>query len=262
MITQKINRISIIGAGNVAFQLAVWLHSKGFMIDSVWNRTYSKALELAKLVDAQAIMHLTGISEKSDLYLLCIKDDALPGVIKDMSGLRIKSNIIAHTSGSTPITIFDQYFNNYGSLYPLQTFTKGKWMDATEIPFFITSISENTTEKLGMLAQSLTKKCFVISDQQRLMIHLAAVFACNFSNHMFCLAQKLLADNQIRFEILHPLLKETLQKAIEHNPCEVQTGPAERNDQKTIEKHLELLSENEELQNIYSTLSKSILKSR
>jgi predicted short-subunit dehydrogenase-like oxidoreductase (DUF2520 family) len=262
MITQKIRSITIIGAGNVAFQMADWFQSKGYLIDSIWNRTFSNALKLAKLVESKAVLNLNDISKNSDLYLLCIKDDALPDVILDFSDLGIKSKIICHTSGSTPITIFEPYFKNYGSLYPLQTFTKGKWVDAAEVPFFITGNSENTTEKLGMLAQTLSPKCFVISDQQRKMIHLSAVFACNFTNHMYCLAQKLLSDHQISFEILHPLIKETLQKALENNPCEVQTGPAERNDKKIIEKHLELLKENKELQDVYATLSNSILNSK
>ena len=260
MIIQKIHSISIIGAGNIADHLSRWFHSRGYLIETVWSRNFLHAQQLSDRINATAVEQIGTLSKTSDLYLVCVSDDALIDVIRKLSESGLKNKLFAHTSGSTPITVFDKSFKNFGCVYPLQTFTKGKPLDTEEIPFFISGNNDFAIQQLGNLANDLSQKCFVISDEQRLNIHLAAVFACNFTNHLYCISKSLLTENQVSFDLLHPLIRETFQKAIENDPCEVQTGPAKRNDRGIIRKHLDLLAEKRILKDIYQLLSESILK--
>lgn len=260
MITQRIHSISILGAGNVAYHLAHWFSAKGYLIEAVWNRTNECSESLAASVGSKAVRDIRDLPSTSDLYLLCLSDDALPELIRKISGLGLSDKIVAHTSGSSPISLFAEAFRNYGAFYPLQTFSKGKQMNVEDVPFFITANNEKTTEKLGFLAMDMSGKCYPITDDQRAMIHLSAVFACNFTNHLFCISQKLMEENRLSFELLQPLISETVQKALEQNPCTVQTGPAIRNDLNIINKHLSMLDSREDLKKIYELLSSSIRK--
>ncbi len=250
----------MIGAGNIADHLARWFQSRGYVIESVWSRNFSNAQQLADRIKANAVKYLEELSKTSDLYLVCVSDDALIDVIGKLSESGLKNKLLAHTSGSTPIDIFGKSFNNFGCVYPLQTFTKGKPLNSEDIPIFISGNNDFTIQLLGNLANDLSPKCFVISDEQRMNIHLAAVFACNFTNHLYCISQNLLTESKVSFVLMHPLIRETFQKAIENNPCEVQTGPAKRNDRSIIRKHLDLLDEKRNLKEIYQLLSESILK--
>lgn len=245
--------IVFIGAGNVATHLAVSLKNAGENILQIFSRTIDSARLLAQKLNADYTDNIAAITPDADAYFYTVTDNALPLLIEK---IRIKNGIHIHTAGSIPIDIFAQKQKNYGVLYPLQTFSKNKKIDLNDSPIFIESSNENVGKALSYIAQKLSSKIYTISSEERERIHLAAVFACNFTNHMFAIAEKL--SGNIPFEVFLPLIDETIQKIREIAPSEAQTGPAKRNDTSIIEKHLKLLTPTPEWQRIYKMISEDI----
>lgn len=245
--------IVFIGAGNVATHLAVSLKNAGENILQIFSRTTDSARLLAQKLNADYTDNIAAITPDADAYFYTVTDNALPLLIEK---IRIKNGIHIHTAGSIPIDIFAQKQKNYGVLYPLQTFSKNKKIDLNDTPIFIESSNENVGKALSYIAQKLSSKIYTISSEERERIHLAAVFACNFTNHMFAIAEKL--SGNIPFEVFLPLIDETIQKIREIPPSEAQTGPAKRNDTSIIEKHLKLLTPTPEWQRIYKMISEDI----
>ncbi len=246
-------KIVILGTGNVATHLAWALKENGHKIVQIYSRSQLSAETLAMQLDTEYSTTLTLLKE-ADLYIYALSDNALESVIREVN---IYSGIHIHTAGSVNIDIFEKKFRNYGVFYPLQTFSKEKEVDFSTVPVFVEGNNETVTKTLFNLAENITRKPFIASSDNRIRLHIAAVFACNFSNYFYTIASDILENQSIPFEILHPLILETATKIQTLTPQDAQTGPARRNDTVTMQKHLEMI-ENDDLKKIYSDLSSKI----
>ena len=202
---------------------------------------------------------LEGLPAMSDLILIAVKDDAIAEVASRLSG---KARIMAHTSGSTPMDILRPYAENFGVFYPLQTFSKEKELIYREIPFFIEGSSEASAERLFKVARLISQHVFDADSDKRKSLHIAAVFACNFANHLVGIADDILGENGMDYRVLLPLIRETVAKLEVLHPHEAQTGPAVRNDSNVISSHQQMLASNPMWSTIYDLLSRSIAKTR
>jgi predicted short-subunit dehydrogenase-like oxidoreductase (DUF2520 family) len=249
------NKISIIGAGNVAHSLVPALIKSGFHIEYIVSKTGHSARELS---EAFGISYTTKIEEiQSPLVLITTNDSAIEEVVTQLKSGSEK--IIIHTSGSTSIDILTAHHTNAGILYPLQTFTKSKVIDLKEVPLCIEASNKSTLEIIKNIADRISEKVALLNSHQRLKLHAAAVFACNFTNLMYSIGNEILEKEDINFDLLHPLIIETAAKATKYKPDHIQTGPAIRNDNTTIKKHLEILTNSE--RELYEMLT-SVIKNR
>jgi len=249
--------VVIIGSGNVATHLGVGLFKAGHSILQVWSQSMRNAFALAEQVGAGATKVVSEIEAGADLYLIALPDDAIVGVLDK---LNIGNSLIAHTSGTLPLSVLAKNDLRPGVFYPLQTFSKSKPLDLTPIPFCIEAEHKADEAMLVELAQGLSENVQLVSSEQRQHIHLAAVFACNFTNHLYHIADTLLQESNLSLNLLKPLIQETAKK-IEHNsPEAMQTGPAIRGDAATLEEHLEKLKQHPELAQIYHLFSSRIGK--
>lgn len=251
---KDIKNITFIGAGNVATHLAKALFNEDFEIEQVYSNNINNALALADEVNSIAIDNIINLNSNSDLYIVAIKDDAIESVLQQITD---KNIFIVHTSGSIPISAFEQTgFTNYGIFYPLQTFSKSKTINLLEVPF---CIEANNQECLLIeLANMLSNSVHLVNSEQRKKLHLAAVFACNFTNHMYTIAEDLCIKNNVNFNILKPLIQETADKITLNHAKDVQTGPAIRNDVKIIQHHIEQLEDLKNYQEIYRLITQNI----
>lgn len=251
----------IIGAGNVAWTLAPALdHLEGVKVVQVWSRHLANSHELARrLTNAEATDSLAAIVPDGDLYLVSAADDAIAeiaGRIADQG--RCNPNAVAaHTSGGVDASVLAPMTPHYGVFYPLQTFTRGLTVDLRPVPLLVEGADPRTTAVLERLASQLSDKVSRADSRRRAVIHAAAVFACNFSNHFFARADDILRREGLELEVLYPLIRETVQKAMTIPPAEGQTGPARRGDLNCIRHHEELLQPEERA--LYSSLSESIM---
>jgi len=250
-------KISIIGSGNLATQLGLALHKEGYLIAQVYSRSQKNASLLAKKLKAQAVTDLKKLSTDSVIYIIAVKDDAIEAVIKQ---LKLKDQILVHTSGSVSMNILKPASKNYGVFYPLQTFSKEKHVNFKVVPVCIEANNSATATTLQYFAKSVSGNVQKVNSEQRKKIHLAAVFACNFSNHMFTIAEQLLAKEKLSLDLLKPLIEETAEKIKKTKPSKAQTGPAIRNDIKTMDVHLNLLKKEKDFKKLYELISKSIAK--
>lgn len=252
-----IRTISLIGAGNLATQLGVALRKAGLQFTQVYSRTTASANALAEKLDCQGICRLEDLTLDADLLLFALKDDALDSVL---SQLPLHGKLIAHTAGSLPMSVLAPYSSRYGVFYPLQTFSKQREVEFAEIPFCLEASDDELLVELKELAGRLSNKVEEISSEQRQSLHLAAVFTCNFVNHFYYLGQQLVEKFGVDFDLLKPLILETAAKVMEIKPFDAQTGPAKRFDETIINKHLNFLADQPELQEIYSFVSRSIFE--
>ena len=251
---EEIRSASFIGAGNLATHLAQALHLAGIKIIQVYSRNLHNANDLSIKVKSEAICDLSKINFDADLYIFAVADSA----IADLFGaIDWHNKMIVHTAGSIPLQVFKNQVNA-GVFYPLQTFSKRRIVDFKAIPICIEANEQEIENKLVHLARKISTNVQIIDSEQRKQIHLAAVFACNFSNHMYAIANEILAKKQIDFEIIRPLILETTQKALENDPVSVQTGPALRSDKAVEENHQEMLVDSSIFQKIYRFVSQSI----
>lgn len=251
------NGIVILGAGNVATHLSIALKQSGFYIKCVYSKTIHAAKTLAQKVDSHYTNNIEHIPAEADLYIIAVKDEIIEEIVKY---IKLEYGIIVHTAGSIPMSVFEERFKNYGVFYPLQTFSKLRELDFSNIPICIEANSEVLKNKLQEVAKHLSSSVHVIDSEKRKVLHLAAVFACNFANHMYSAATEILNHEGISFELLKPLIVETAQKAVDSGPIKAQTGPAVRNDQNVIQKHLKMLEEKPEFVEIYKLVSESIFR--
>jgi predicted short-subunit dehydrogenase-like oxidoreductase (DUF2520 family) len=191
----------------------------------------------------------------SDACLICISDDAIAPVINQLNP---GNCLLMHTAGSVSLDVFKDKAVNYGVLYPLQTFTRGRPLDYDSIPFLTEANTPENLSLINQLASSVSNNVTEADSTRRLYIHLAAIFASNFSNHMFAMAEKIAGEYNMPFELLKPLIAETTAKALDMSPHIAQTGPAARGNRRVIEKHLELLKDDPRLQELYRLISESI----
>jgi predicted short-subunit dehydrogenase-like oxidoreductase (DUF2520 family) len=249
------NGIVILGAGNVASHLSIALKKAGFPIKCIYSKTIESAKELALIVDSHYTNEINYIPVEADLYIIAVKDEVIEDIIKHLT---LKYGVIVHTAGSISINVFENQFKNYGVFYPLQTFSKSRDIDFSNIPICIESSNKQLDSKLLNLANAISNSVHLINSEKRKMLHLSAVFACNFANHMYSAATEILDQSGVSFDLLKPLIIETAQKAIDTDPIKAQTGPAVRNDLNVINKHLEMLKNNPEFEKIYRFVSDSI----
>lgn len=248
-------KIVLLGSGNVATHLAKALKSKGEELVQVYSQNLTNAELLARLVGAEAVNNLNKIENNADLYIISVKDDAIATVAKSLKNV---TGLVVHTSGTTDINILLEQVNKAGVFYPLQTFSKSKDVSFENIPLCIEAGDEDQLAVLKSLASKISSQVYELDGEKRKVLHLAAVFACNFPNHLYALANKILNQNGLDFEIIRPLIAETADKVMDTLPENVQTGPAVRGDENTLNTHLSMLNDMPELQNIYQTLSNSI----
>lgn len=249
--------VVFIGAGNLATNLAKALYRKGFRIEQIYSRTQESAQSLAQLVEADYTTELSAVVEDAQLYIVSLKDAAFVQLLPGLVAGKEKS-LWAHTAGSIPMNIWAEQAERYGVFYPMQTFSKQREVDFREIPVFIESNSEADTQLLKDIASTLSEKVYEATSEQRKSLHLAAVFTCNFTNHMYVLAAELLKKYQLPFDVMLPLIDETARKVHELQPLAAQTGPAVRYDENVINEHLRMLADEPEAQELYRRISESI----
>lgn len=252
-------KIVLIGAGNVGFHLGKKLNEVGLEIIQVFSRKITKAKRLAKILKCEATRNISDISTQADLYIIAVPDSVIEKVAKNLGQELSQSKLVVHTSGATPSTILKPYFKNYGIFYPLQTFSVGREIAFDKIPICIDSNLKKHRTLLEKLGNQISSNVYYINDQERRILHVAAVFVNNFANNLFTIGEKITLKEQLDFDILKPLIQETVLKISDHSPSEMQTGPAKRGDHTTISTHLKYLEKKfPELIEVYQTMTKSI----
>jgi predicted short-subunit dehydrogenase-like oxidoreductase (DUF2520 family) len=251
-----IKNIVIIGAGNVGTSLACAFYKAGCNIVQVVGRREEAIKSLSDKFGADHSLSFAEVTKGQDLYLMALPDKAMEEILPQLG---LTNELLVHCSGSVPIEILSAYSENTGVFYPLQTFTQNRKIDLQEVPFLIEANRIDNEDALINLGNKLSSNVKVADSVQRQLLHIAAIFASNFSNHMYDIARQLMSENGFDFELLVPLIKETAAKAIDMEPDQAQTGPAIRKDMLVIEKHIELLRDNPEILDIYQRISKNII---
>jgi predicted short-subunit dehydrogenase-like oxidoreductase (DUF2520 family) len=258
METTAIQKVSFVGAGNVAFNLAPAFYNAGIQVRHIVSRNQTEAQKLAKLVNAVAADNLSEIDKSSDAVFFTLPDDAIAGSAKELFKNNDFKGVMVHTSGSTTLDDLVKINSKAGVFYPLQTFNKNNIIDFDEIPVCIEGVNEHITHVLECLARLISGDVRRISSAQRAVIHLGAVFASNFTNHLYARAFDILKRSAVNPSILLPLIRETASRLNRGEPVKVQTGPAVRGDVRIMNKHLGMLADDEAGAEIYRLLSEHI----
>lgn len=249
--------ITIIGAGNVGTNLIKAFVSAGFNIVQIISRKSNFAGELAKSVGAEYEISIKNL-KKADVYFICTPDD----VIRQVADNEIFSEkLIVHTSGTVSMSVLAKRTSKYGVFYPLQSLKKSEDTNFKRVPIFIEAIDKKILAVLEFIAKRIADNVYELSSEKRLKLHIAAVFANNFTNHMITIAEQFIEKNNIPVEVLAPLLQKTSEKIKNGGTKEHQTGPACRGDKETINAHLKILSNEKSLmKNIYAIMSESLFE--
>jgi len=251
--------IVIIGSGNVAAVLGRKFVAAGHHILQVVGRNSTAASELAYEWNTVSTNYQSPISDKADIYIVAVSDDAIEDVTHN---LKLPGKIVAHTAASVPKEILKNVTEHYGVFYPLQSLRK-EMKVITDVPVFFDGSDDKTKRLLEKLAHSISKeKVAEAGDDARLKLHVAAVLVSNFVNHLYALAEDYCKKEGLDFKQLLPLIKETAARLKDTSPKQAQTGPAIRHDAETIHKHLELLKAHPQLKNIYVLLTESIQQTK
>jgi predicted short-subunit dehydrogenase-like oxidoreductase (DUF2520 family) len=253
-------RISFIGAGRVAHHFA-HAFSQHHQIVQIYSRTLDAAQNLATQVNATATMDIAEINSAVDLVIIAVNDQAIASVSAQITQ-HLADVLIVHTSGSTDIEVLAQSHARAGVFYPLQTFSLERPVDWSLSPLFIEAKQPNDLSVLTDLANQLSQRVYPYDSAQRLSLHLAAVFACNFTNYCYDMAKQIVDVQQVDFSLLYPLILETANKALHNDPRLMQTGPAMRGDQNILNRHARMLQEmqREDLKQIYQLMSQQIVQ--
>jgi len=245
----NVTSIAIVGKGNVAYHLGNVFIENGIAIKEIYGRNEERASEFASKWECEVVNKLSAIT--SELILVCVSDDAIGEVLEKLPS----SARVAYTSGAVDLRDFRSRTNT-GVFYPLQTFSEKKEVNLFEVPFLIEADSTTFAQELFDLAWKLSRKVFYVGSEDRLKYHLAAVWVNNFTNHLIFKAKEYLEVEKLDFDLLKPLLFETIDKLRTVDPFSAQTGPARRNDIHTMERHSALMEGLSK--EIYSLISKSI----
>ncbi len=251
--------VSFIGSGNLAWHLAPALDNTGYVVREVYSQNPKHAEALTeRLYQAEVKASLDFSTSDSKVFIIAVSDDAISDVAREI--ILPEDAILVHTSGSQPLSEL-QYAatTNLGVFYPLQTFTKGKKVDFKDIPFFIESYTKDTEHLLMQMAKSISNEVRKIGSEERKALHVAAVFASNFSNHMITIAKNIMQQNSMDFDWLKPLITETINKSMHLGSEQAQTGPAKRGDLEILDKHLAFLGESPSEAEIYKVISQHII---
>ncbi len=252
-------KVALIGSGNAATQLGLLLKRKGQRVEYVWSRQFSRARTLAKKISAKPVRELSEIPPGLDLYLIAVKDDEVKRIAAD---LKTGNGVIAHISGSLGIEVFGKRTLHYGVLWPVMTFSKFNKEMIRPFPVVYNGNDVMSRSILKKIAQKLSKEVYHLPEEKRKWAHLAAVFANNFTNHLFTLSEGILTKNGCPKGLLHSLIRETTHVGTQFSTTRLQSGPARRNDLKTLEKHGKMLKTSPLLKAIYKAMSESIVKNK
>ena len=246
-------KVALVGAGNLATNLAVALQEAGHTIVQVFSRTSQSAELLAERVGTSAITDLHQLVSDADLYIVSISDSALSTL--DYSAFPPQA-LVVHTAGSIPMDVIP--LSRRGVFYPMQTFSRQRIVDFSNIPIFVEASSEDDTTFLLDFARTINNKVYRLSSADRIYLHLAAVYCSNFVNHCYAMSEEILRQHGLPFSVMLPLVDEVAAKVHQVSPQEAQTGPAIRHDYNVIRHHLSLLEDQPRLQEIYEIMSESI----
>jgi predicted short-subunit dehydrogenase-like oxidoreductase (DUF2520 family) len=250
--------VTILGSGNVAFHLGKALVQKGIRVDAVYSPNHNHAAALAEILNAKTISDIEQLPGTSNVYIIAVKDTAIEEVSNQLGKLH---GLVVHTSGTTDMEVLWKH-KRRGVFYPLQTISKHNDFSFEKVPFLVEATMSNDVEELWQLARHLGADAFVVNSEQRKIVHVAAVFANNFSNHLYTIAQHILTQHNLSFDMLKPLIRQTAHAIEHHAPKDLQTGPAARGDLGTIEQHLKLLQDMPEYAQVYALLSESIVQAK
>ena len=249
-------KIVMLGSGNTATVLCELINKAGYEITQVLSRDFDHARELANKYNTLAGTIYDTTFQEGDFYIAALHDAALDHIEK-IPGL--KDKMVLHTAGSVSINALKDCSNTYGVMYPLQTLSKYS-DEIPEIPFLVDGNTQEVKHRILGLAKSLSGNVIEANDTERLNYHVAAVFAGNFTNHLYAIADLFCQKERLEFRNLNPLMKEVFDRAIKYSPFLTQTGPAMRDDVFTLNKHLQALASHPDYKYIYLKLTESIIK--
>jgi predicted short-subunit dehydrogenase-like oxidoreductase (DUF2520 family) len=251
--------VSFIGSGNLAWHLAPALDNVGFVVKEVYSRNARHAALLTeRLYQAEVKATLDFSTSPSSIFIVAVNDESISEIAREI--ILPDDAVLAHTSGSVPLA--DLQFaatSNVGVFYPLQTFTKNKKVDFKQTPIFIESANQETEAVLTTLAKAISSQVRKIASEERKAMHIAAVFASNFTNHMLTISKGIMEQNGLNYEWLKPLISETINKSLQLGSEDAQTGPAKRGDLEILEKHLAFLQDDPAVAEIYKIVSQHII---
>lgn len=250
-------KIVMVGAGNLATHFGRALLAGGNDVVQVYSRTDASASRLASILGCEAVADVADIVTDADLYVVAVTDSVLEKLLPSLCGGR-EHAMFVHTAGSMPMSVFAGYARRYGVIYPMQTFSKDKEVDFSKIPCFIEASDETSLRVISELCSSVSSVVSSVSSDDRKYLHLAAVFACNFTNHCYDVASRILAGRGIAFDVMYPLIGETVSKVHCMSPAKAQTGPAVRFDSNVMDGHLALLEGEPMWRDMYEIMSRGI----
>lgn len=251
--------VSFIGSGNLAWHLAPALDNLGFVVKEVFSARQKNAAALTeRLYQAEVKNSLDFSDSPSKVFFIAVSDEAIGDVAKEL--VLPEDSILVHTSGSQPLEILEYSAAPHtGVFYPLQTFTKVRNIDFKNVPVFIEASDDEAEKVLTSMAKKLTSKFKKISSEERKGLHVAAVFASNFPNHMLRISKILMDEKGLNFDWLKPLVQETINKALANGPEYSQTGPAVRGDLEILDEHMKFLKKDKVIAKIYEIISQDII---
>ena len=254
-------KIAIIGTGNVAWHLGEAFENAGHTVTEVFGRSLAKARSISERLYATLPKDELDFSDsEAEIFVMAVTDEAIPELADAI--ILPEETILVHTSGSVPLEMLSYSSAHYtGIFYPLQSFTKSRKMDLSDVPFLLETEDRGVMQALKKLAKSISPLCYEVDGKDRKAIHVAAVFVSNFTNHMIRIGEEIMHRQGLDVEMLKPLLIEQVSKCLEMGPMKSQTGPALRGDISTLEAHHQFLAYNESFAEIYKVISQDIMDS-
>jgi predicted short-subunit dehydrogenase-like oxidoreductase (DUF2520 family) len=258
MMYSQIRQCVLIGAGNVSTQLAGHLHRINFSLVQIWSRTEHSARALSELTGTPYCTDIRDLRTNADIYMLAVPDDALPEILPKLT--LPTDRFLVHTSGSTPLKVLSPFTERPGVFYPVQTLSKEHYTDFKQVPVCIEAGHATDLALLREFTEHFTGKIYEIDSEKRRIVHLAAIFASNFTNYLYRVSDELLRKIGLPFDLVKPIIEETAAKVQQFDPHLLQTGPAQRKDLKTISGHMEWLGNRKQFQELYALITRCILE--
>jgi len=251
--------VTILGTGNIAHHLGLRMRNRGMKIAQVYGRNEARAAALGQLLETDHTTELEKINTRSDIYVIAVSDGAIEGLGHLLSPYLPADKLVVHTSGTVSFRVLSNSFRHCGVLYPLQTFSLGRPIDFTQIPIFVDAPHEADLNILERMGNLIGHRAYRLPEEKRLALHVAAVFVNNFTNYLLAIGEKIVTTEDLPFDILSPLIAETVAKAMALSPQQAQTGPAKRHDLGTLQRHETFLAEHfPEYLPIYQAISAAI----
>lgn len=246
--------INLIGSGNIGKLFGMLLTRCGCRILSVYSQNPEHAAELANRINSSVITDLSQLPTSADLTILAIRDEAIEAIAAQLAPEMTR----IHTSGTTAMSVLGSWPVKTGVLYPLQSISGDQIPEPGEIPLLLEANDEFVMDMLVNIAKAFKAPYRTLSSADRKVMHLSAVFINNFGNHMAAIGQKIAEDRKMDVDLFKPLISETARKLQHLDPFNAQTGPARRNDQQTMQQHLEMLKDYPDYRKLYELISQSI----